>query len=343
MAGAQKLRWGILGPGGIAKAFQGGVAHSATGELVAIGTRTPTREGLSENFPGARIHAGYEALFADPEVDAVYISNLHPGHAEWAIKAAQAGKHVLVEKPAGVNAGQFETMIAAAKKAGTFLGEAFMYRCHPQTARLVDLVANGAVGEVRMIQSSFGFAATFSPSHRLFGHAMAGGGILDVGCYPVSMIRLLAGATLGRPFLDPVQVMGTAHLGQERTDEWSAAVLRFDTGLVGQASCAIAVALDNTLRVFGTKGRIEVKDFWFASGHKGGVGKINLSRGDATETIEVDEPRWLYSFEADAAAAAIRSGSQQFASPGMTWDDTLGNLRAMDKWREGAGLRYDFE
>src|SRR5690349_18482959 len=145
MATTTKLRWGILGPGGIAKAFQGGVAHSETSEIVALGTRTPDRPGLAENFPGARILTGYEALLADPEVDAVYIAILHPGHAEWAIKAAEAGKHVLVEKPAGINAAQFETMVAAARKAGTFLGEAFMYRCHPQTARIVDLVANGAV------------------------------------------------------------------------------------------------------------------------------------------------------------------------------------------------------
>lgn len=343
MTDPSKLRWGILGPGGIAKAFEGGVRHSESGTLVAIGTRTPDRPGLAENFPGARIHIGYEALLADPEVDAIYVANLHPGHAEWSIKAAAAGKHVLVEKPAGVNAGEFERMSAAAKTAGTFLGEAFMYRVHPQTRRLVDLVGSGAVGDVRMIQSSFGFGMNFNAQHRLFGHQFGGGGILDVGCYPVSMIRLLAGATQGRPFLDPVEVAGTAHLGAERTDEWSAAVLKFDTGLLGQASCAIAVPLDNTLRIHGTKGRIEVKDFWFAGGRQGGVGRIVLMRGDQVETIEVDEPRWLYSFEADAAAAAIRAGRQEFVSPGMSWADTLGNLRTLDAWRAGAGLKYDFE
>ncbi|HUH77815.1 MAG TPA: Gfo/Idh/MocA family oxidoreductase, partial [Devosia sp.] len=100
----QKIRWGIIGPGSIAKAFQGGVAGSKHGVLTAIATRTPNRPGLTEDFPGARIVHGYEALLADPEIDAVYIAVPHTGHVEWAIKAAQAGKHVLVEKPFALSA-----------------------------------------------------------------------------------------------------------------------------------------------------------------------------------------------------------------------------------------------
>ena len=133
-----KIRWGILGPGGIAKSFAGGVAHSRTGALVALGARNPGKAGLAEAFPGVRILDGYEALLKDPEVDAVYISTPHPSHAEWAIKAAEAGKHVLCEKPLALTAFEADAMIHAARKAGTFLGEAFMYRLHPQTAKLVE-------------------------------------------------------------------------------------------------------------------------------------------------------------------------------------------------------------
>ena len=110
------------------------------GTLVAIGARDPGRAGYAEAFPGARVVAGYEALLADPEVEAVYIATPHPSHAEWAIKAAEAGKHALVEKPLGLTAYEADAIFHAARRAGTFIGEAFMYRLHPQTARLLELI-----------------------------------------------------------------------------------------------------------------------------------------------------------------------------------------------------------
>ncbi|MBN9305773.1 MAG: oxidoreductase [Devosia sp. 67-54] len=343
----RKLRWGIIGPGGIAQAFRDGVKASKTGELVAIASRNPQKPGLADTFPGARIVAGYDALLRDPDVDAVYIATPHPGHAEWAIKAAEAGKHVLVEKPLALTAFEADAIFNAHARAGTFIGEAFMYRLHPATRALGDLVASGAIGEVRMIQSSFGFQMpAFKPEHRLFANDLAGGGILDVGCYPVSMSRFIAGRAVGRPFLDPVKVMGTAHLGKERTDEWSAAVLQFDTGIVAQVSCAVFVQLDNVLRIHGATGRIEVPDFWFAGGDRsGGPGTIRIVRpGKEVETIEAGRGQpHLYSFEADGAAEAIFAGRQEFAAPGMSWADTLGNLRTLDAWRAGAGLEYDLE
>lgn len=339
------LRWGIIGPGGIAKAFAGGLAHSASGTLVAIGTRDPDRPGLAEDFPSARIVKGYDALLADPEVDAVYIATPHPFHAEWAIKAAEAGKHALVEKPIGLTAFEADAMFHAARKAGTFMGEAFMYRLHPQTAKLVELVAAGTVGEMRLIKSSFGFAMPgFDPNHRLFANDLGGGGILDVGCYPVSMARLIAGAAAGKPFLDPETVHGVAHLGAEGTDEWASAVLKFPNEILAEVSCSVLVQQENVLRIIGTEGRIEVADFWFAGGREGGVGHIEIVGKDgARETVSVDEPGWLYAFEADAAAAAIRAGRQEYESPGMTWADTIGNLRVLDKWRADVGLEYEIE
>jgi predicted dehydrogenase/aryl-alcohol dehydrogenase-like predicted oxidoreductase len=347
MTTERKLRWGIIGPGGIAQAFRDGVKASRTGELVAIASRNPQRPGLGDTFPGARILDGYDALLRDPDVDAIYIATPHPGHAEWAIKAAEAGKHVLVEKPLALTAFEADAIFNAHARAGTFIGEAFMYRLHPATKALGDLVASGAIGEVRMIQSSFGFQMpAFRPEHRLFANDLAGGGILDVGCYPVSMSRFIAGQAAGKPFLDPVKVMGTAHLGQERTDEWAAAVLQFDTGIVAQVSCAVFVQLDNVLRIHGATGRIEVPDFWFAGGDRtGGPGTIRIVRpGKEVETIEAGRGQpHLYSFEADGAAAAIFAGRQEFAAPGMSWADTLGNLRALDAWRAGAGLQYDIE
>ena len=345
-ASASPLRWGIIGPGAIARDFTRGLADSRLGTLVAVATRNPGKPGLATDFPGARILSGYDALLKDPEVDAVYIAIPHTGHAEWAIKAAEAGKHVLVEKPMALSAFEVDAVFHAHKKSGTFVGEAFMYRLHPQTQKLWDLVASGAIGEVRAIKSSFGFQMPrFIPDHRLFSSELAGGGILDVGGYPVSMSRFIAGAAANNPFLDPVKVSGMARLNEAGTDDWAAALLQFDNGIIAEVSCSVLVNQENVLRILGTTGRIEVPNFWFANGgREGGVGKIDIIGNDGTrETVSVGQQRHLFSFEADAVAEALAAGRQEFASPGMSWADSLGNARALDKWRADAGIEYSVE
>ncbi|CDI09933.1 aldo/keto reductase [Agrobacterium pusense] len=344
MTTEQPIRWGIIGPGTIARTFADGIAHSRTGRLEAIATRNPDKPGLAEAFAGARIVKGYDALLADPAIDAVYIATPHTGHAEWAIKAIRAGKNVLVEKPIALSAYDADAIFHEAKKAGVFAGEAYMYRLHPQTAKLLELVKARAVGDIRIIRSSFGFnMGSFRADHRLFANETAGGGILDVGGYPVSMVRMIAGAVDGKPFAEPEKVAGAAHLGQSGVDEWASAVLKFPNGIVAEVSCSIMAAQDNVLRIIGSDGRIEVRDFWFAAGHKGGTGRIDIISGDKVETIELPEDRWLYSFEVDAAGEAIRQGKKEFDAPGMAWADSLGNLRVMDQWRASIGLEYSVE
>ncbi|MEQ1771377.1 MAG: aldo/keto reductase [Devosia sp.] len=346
MTDTKPVRWGIIGAGGIARAFLLGLDDSRTGRLVAIGSRNPGKPELAVDFPGARIHDGYASLLADPDVDAVYIATPHPGHAEWGIKAAEAGKHALIEKPIGLTAFEADAMFNAARKAGTFMAEAFMYRLHPQTQLLVEVIRSGVIGDVRMIKSSFGFAMpAFDPKHRLYANDLAGGGILDVGGYPMSMSRLIAGAATGKPFLDPTIVHGVAHLGLEGTDEWASAVLKFENDIVAEISCSVSVQQENVLRILGTKGRIEVQDFWFVSGPRdGAAGTFDIIMRDGTRTTKGGEPgRKLYAYEADAVGDAIAAGKQEFAAPGMSWADSLGNLRALDKWRADAGLHYEIE
>ena len=196
-----------------------------------------------------------------------------------------------------------------------------------------------------MIKSSFGFAMpAFDPAHRLYANELAGGGILDVGGYPVSMARLIAGTAAGKPFLEPEKVCGMARLGASGVDEWAAALLQFPNGILAEVSCSVSLKQENVLSILGTTGRIEVADFWFASGHQGGVGRIEIVAADGTRrSEEVAEKGWLYAFEVDAAGAAIRAGRQEFGPPGMSWDDTLGTLRVLDKWRADAGLAYGIE
>jgi len=340
---ADKLQWGILGAGGIAKAFARGVAHSRTGRVVAVGSRSKAKaDAFADEFGIPNRHASYEALLADPGVQAVYVATPHPMHAEWAVKAAEARKHVLCEKPIGLNQYEAMAMIEAALRHDVFLMEAYMYRCHPQTVRLVDLVRGGAVGEVRVIKATFSFHAGFNPESRLFASALGGGGILDVGGYPVSAARLLAGAALGQDFAEPIDLRACGHLGATGIDEWAVASLRFPGDILAQVAAGVSVNQDNTIEVYGTEGHIIVPWPWIPS-REGGATRIVVHKNGAEkpEEIVVETAEWLYGIEADTVAKHL--AARQAPAPAMSWDDTLGNMRALDRWRAEIGLVYECE
>jgi predicted dehydrogenase/diketogulonate reductase-like aldo/keto reductase len=336
------LCWGILSTGRIAGTFARGLKESGSGRLVAVGSRSAesaARFAEEHGVDAGRAHGSYEALLADAEVEAVYIATPHPEHVEWVVKAAEAGKHVLCEKPAGINHAEAMVMVQAARRAGVLFMEAFMYRCHPQTAKVVELVRSGAIGEVKLVQAAFGFRSDFNPESRLWKNSMGGGGILDVGCYPMSFVRLVAGAATGAAFAEPMEVTGAGHLHPETgVDVYAAATLRFAGGMVAQIASAVGVAIENTARIFGTEGWIEVPHPWIVM-KRGGGDMIRLHRRGAKEPerIEVEAPN-LYAIEADAFAAAWRAGLR--AVPAMSPEDTLGNLAALDRWRKAIGLEY---
>ena len=341
-----KLKWGILATGNIAKTFANGVKHSKTGKLVAVGSRTSEGAeafGKAMGIPKAKRHGSYEALLADKDVQAVYIATPHPLHAEWAIKAAEAGKHVLCEKPMGMNAAEAMAMFEAAHKHDVFMMEAFMYRCHPQISEAVKLVKSGAIGEVRFIQMAFGFGAQRNEGTRLLANNLGGGGILDVGCYPVSLARLMAGAAIGKDFDDPIEVKGSGQLNKNTgTDEWAAATLKFSSGIVAQVSTSVLVNQDNSARIYGSEGWIHLPDPWVPS-RDGAATHFILNKNGKAKKIKITPDVPLYGLEADAVAEAISKNSQQATPHAMTWDDTLGNLRTLDAWRNSIGLVYDLE
>jgi aryl-alcohol dehydrogenase-like predicted oxidoreductase len=219
-----------------------------------------------------------------------------------------------------------------------------MFRCHPQTAKLLELIRGKAVGEVRLIRATFSFHAGFNPESRLFENALAGGGILDVGCYCTSASRLIAGAATGKDFAEPVEFKGAGHLGATGVDEWAVASLKFPGDILAQLSTGVALAQDNQLQVFGSEGSITVPWPWIPS-REGGTTKILVQRKgqSAPEEILITTQEYLYGIEADAAATAIAQGRQEAIPPAMTWDDTLGNMRALDLWREQVGLTYEME
>ncbi len=338
-----KLAWGILSTGRIAGVFAKGLKESRTGTLVAVGSRTQAAaEKFGKEFGAARCHGSYEALLADPAVQAVYIATPHPLHALWTIRAAEAGKHVLCEKPLALNEAEAVAAVEAARRHGVFLMEAFMYRCHPQTAKLVELVRAKAVGEVRVIQATFSFQAGFNPEGRLLNNALGGGGILDVGCYPMSMARLIAGAAQGRDIVEPSEIKAVGVVGDvTRVDEVATAVVKFPGNILAQLSTGVLVNQENVLRVFGTEGSITVPAPWGLGG--AGTLKILVHRkgAPAPEEVEVTSAVGSYALEADMVADNL--DHRQGRPPAMTWDDSLGNMRALDRWRKEIGLVYDAE
>jgi predicted dehydrogenase len=348
------LNWGVIGAGGIAKVFCNAMRFSKTGQIAAVASRSKKRaEQLATTFSIQKQYTDYDVLLADEEINVVYISTIHPAHKEWVIKAARAGKHILVEKPIGMNYHEAAAMIEAARTNDVFLMEAFMYKCHPQTLKLAALVQEGVIGQVKIIRAVFSYNASYSPTSRAYANELGGGGILDVGCYPASMTRLIAGAASGQPFLDPVQVKGCAKVGPTGVDHYAAATLQFENEVIAEIITGVGCPMPVEVSIYGTKGRISVPNPWLPSSPCRAASQplpldtifpptnIHLWRDDASqpEEIRIEADRDLFTYEADTVAEHIHERQ----SPTMSWQDTLGNMQLLDRWRSEGGIIYEME
>lgn len=336
------IHWGIMGTGSIAHRFAKGLAASQTGTLLAVGSRTQeTADAFGEAWQVPHRHGSYEALLSDPEVQAVYIATPHPWHSKWAIAAAEAGKHILCEKPIALNYAETLAIVEAARRNDVFLMEAFMYRCHPQTTRLVELVRSGAVGQVRVIQATFSFDVGngYHPRGRLLNKSLGGGGILDVGCYCVSIARLLAGGALGQPFANPLAVVGTGAVGDTHVDEYAVASLLFPKQIVAELLTGVRVNAGSEVRILGSEGSISLSSP-FTPGGSESRGICVKRDGEAEELINLCKDELdLYALEAETVAYYL----EKRQAPAMSWEDTLGNMRTLDQWRAALGVVYDTE
>ena len=344
---AKDLNWGIIGAGNIARALAHALAHTEGSKLVAVASRTQEKaqdfvEKLGDPGMDVRAVGSYEQLIADKEIDVVYIATPHTFHAEWTIRALREGKHILCEKPAALNAAEAMAMIEAAHESGRFFMEAFMYRCHPQTNKILELVSTGALGEITLIEASFGWPAPKDESLRFYSNELAGGGILDVGLYPVSLARLVAGAANGKPFLNPGRLVGGGKIAPTGVDDHAAAVLSFEGGITAQVSTAFDAMLPNTAQIFGTKGNLYIPKPWHPTGSEPGTAKMVLTdnSGQSTE-IDVPASKGLFVYEVEEVTRAINAGLQSCGR--MSWEDTLGNMRTLDRWRASIKQAYKAE
>ena len=289
------MRWGILGPGKISRAFLAGLAGSATEHAVAVGSRDLGRaQAVATEFGVDRAYGSYAELLGDDAVEAVYIGTPNAVHGPWSVAAARAGKHVLCEKPLGVSWAEAEEMFDAARENGVLLMEAFMYRFHPRTRALAELVAAGDIGAPTLVRSSFGFPLTDSGNVRL-SPELAGGALMDVGCYPVNAARMLAG---------PVSTV-TASARWDGVDVTLAGVLEHEGGALSTISGSLSSGRHNVLQVIGSDGLIDVPNAFTPP--RGEPSRLVVTRGTEVEEL-LFEPVDQYTAEAEGFAACIAAG-----------------------------------
>ncbi len=334
------LRIGILGAADIARAFCAAAAASPLLDVAAVASRNAGKAAaFAAEFRIRRAHPGYEALLADAEVEAVYVPLPNDLHAEWAIRAAEAGKHVLCEKPLAMTADEARAMFAAARTHGVLLREAYPYMAQPQTLRLRELLREGVVGRVRSLSATMGFRIVTPEGEPLCDPAnirlqpeRGGGALLDAGTYAMSMLRLLAGER-------PVRVWATADYTPKGVDHTLAATLRFAGGAIGQLGCSIATASNRFAMVAGEAGALRT-DF---SNHAPAGGRLPLwvKRGaPLTVPFAMEEMPGVNGFaaEADSFAHAVRLGAAEWNGATEAESvDTVLSLQAIAKCARTGG------
>jgi predicted dehydrogenase len=328
------IRWGIASTGSIAgsmtEALQSLDDPETGAEVVAVGSRNQaTADGFAERFGIARAHGSYDDLFADDDVDIVYIASPHTGHCEMTVAALQAGRHVLCEKPFAVNTTEARSMVAAARANDRFLMEAMWTWFIPAIVDIKRRIVAGEIGELTVIESDFGISVTNEDGrHRRID--LAGGALLDLGIYPVSLARFLTGEPVGRVS----ELTALARLGPTGVDSTLGGVLRLDDDVISVFHTSLDATTTLRATVLGTGGRIEIDPpFWFTSGF------TVLRNGQPAERVEL--PNRGLAHEAAHAMERLRAG--ELESDVIPLEVSLQTMEILDEIRRQVGVIYPGE
>ena len=307
------LRWGLLSTARINRDLIPPLQASKRNELAAVASRSRDRaEAYARQWRIPRAHGSYEAMLADPEIDVIYNPLPNHLHAEWSIKALRAGKHVLCEKPIALTLAEMDSMIAAARETGRILAEAFMYRHHPQTLRVKQLLESGRLGTLRLIRGAFTFMLSDPRDIRTVPE-MGGGSLWDVGCYPVSYARMLVGS-------EPLEVFGWQAAGRTGIDETFAGQMIFTDDVLAQFDCGFKSQLRWQMEIVGSDATLLVP-----SPFKPGLDEeLILTANGRSETIQV-RGQELYIGEVEDMADAILRGRQ----PRVSLEDSRANTAVL--------------
>ncbi len=327
------LNWGIIGTGRIAGTFIRALLAGSSGRPLIVLGRDPERTrrfAAEHHVPESTVNL--RTLLLDPRIDAVYVATPHVSHAELSIAALKMGKPVLCEKPMALASADVESVLETSHKCGKLFLEGYMYRWHPQTAKLVELLRAGVVGEINMIESAFGFAAKYNPADRLFDPALGGGAIRDIGGYPLSMAMLVAGAALGREPGAPERFLAGGVTAPGNIDRSSCAIAVWGGRIVAQLSCSLGATLDAALRIHGSQGRIVVPNPWVCNRTEPETGLIRIERDSGCEEILIPADRTSFGYEADGFARLLQSGAREAVSAPFRIAESRALNRLLDEW-----------
>jgi xylose dehydrogenase (NAD/NADP) len=317
---SRKVKWGIIGSASIAhRAVIPGIQQSELNEVYAIASRDEDKAQRAADQHGiSKAYAGYESLLEDDAIDAVYIPLPNHLHKEWTIRAAEAGKHVLCEKPIALTSKEAEQMANACSNAGVLLSEAFMYRHHPRYQMIRDVISSGEIGKVRGIYSNFTFNNAENKSNVRYRREWGGGSLYDVGCYPINAARLLLGS---EPEAVTVQALFSAE--HDDVDMMAAGLIEFPDSVSLTFDCGMWAAFRNRLEVVGTDGLIEVPSAYISN--MDGSSNFFVTTGGTRREVEVPVVN-PYAVQADNFARAIQ-GSH---TPSFSAADAINNMKVID-------------
>ena len=322
------FKWGILGPGGIARAFAKDLQLLEGHEVAAVGSRTQRNaQELAKTF-GGTAYGSYEELVADPTVDAIYVATPHPSHKENVIAALNAGKPVLCEKPFAVNAHEAREMVAAAEKNGVALMEAMWARFLPHYADVREIIASGVLGQILTVQADHGQRLADRNIPRLVEPSLAGGALLDLGIYPVSFAHMILG--------NPANITASAVLTDKGVDAQTSMIFDYADGaqailtttMIEQTPCRAVVA--------GVNGWLEIDRTFYNPTSM----RVVLFDGSVTQYPHTYTGHGLRE-QAEVFKQLVQSGKNQ--SEILTWKDTVDIMGTLDAVRSQIGLRYPFE
>jgi xylose dehydrogenase (NAD/NADP) len=322
------LHWGLLSTARINRALIPPLQASKRSQLVAVASRDKAKaDEYARQWNIPRTYGSYEALLADPDIDVVYVPLPNSLHAEWTIRAVEAGKHVLCEKPLALNTMEVDAITAAAQAHGKIVAEAFMYRHHPQTLKVKELIGSGAIGDLRLVRGAFTFNLDRPGDVRL-DPQLGGGSIWDVGCYPLSFTRFVVGC-------EPEQVFGWQVTGPTGIDEVFTAQMRFPNGILAQFDCGFRSDYRAHMEFVGSQGTINICSPFKPEASE----KILRNRGDEKQFIRVRGPKLLYSGEVEDMENAILLGKPQRVSLADSHANVAAIVALLRSAKEGKPVR----
>ncbi len=323
-----RTRWGILATGNIAGAFAADLARTPGAELVAVGSRSQAAaDGFARRYGVPRAYGSWADLAGDPDIDVVYVATPHSAHYAASALCLESGKAVLCEKPFTLDLASAAELVELAARRGLFLMEAMWMRTNPAIRRLVDLVGQGAIGEVGAVHADFGLAEDLPPTHRLRARELGGGALLDLGVYPVTFAHLLLG--------EPTQISAWARLSPEGVDENTGMLFGYgqsSTGALATLTCSLVADTPRVAAVSGTRGRIELGRGFFRPD------TLRLYRGEFPETLRIPYDGDGYVHEATEVQRCLANGLT--SSPLVPLSDTLAVMRTLDAVRSLIGVSY---